>query len=424
MLKCAAIDDDSEKKKEYSAIFSLFSNLGIDLENLKLRTPQPTTSNIPSESPSLVPSYVPSHVPIKSLSLNPTKSFRPSEYPSGVPSEVPSISQLPSNYPSGTPSESPTNEPTKRCRDRPNYRSKFKLPCRNHRKLNCEKMGVYGYSLKEVEELLNSCKESCGICDSSPPSVVPSGSPSIRPSSKPSTNPSGLPSIVPSPFPTTEYPTRYPTKLPEPSATPTHDPTPQPTPLCHDIPTWSNRLLLTCSDFANFDCNVARKLNFSEEEVRTLYVNCPVSCGTCDTGAPSLTPSNKLTLEPTKSSLPTKADTGVPTLQPTYFPTLEATLTPTHAPTQSPTYIPTLSPTYTPTLSPTNYPTNYPTEKPVDKPTIKPSSSPTVKKASKCIDSSEIFCGHWVKVDLSRCSLTWKNQSVYHHCMKTCGACL
>uniref|UniRef100_A0A7S1FTL9 ShKT domain-containing protein n=1 Tax=Corethron hystrix TaxID=216773 RepID=A0A7S1FTL9_9STRA len=365
-LKVSAENNESENSfRSPDKVFALPLYFKKKL-TLKLRTPEPTQSKKPSSTPSRIPSFFPSSVPSLFPSVEPTVSSKPTDHPSTNPSESPSISHYPSMYPSAIPSQFPTSSPTKVCRDNPNYRSKFELPCRTHRNLSCDKMYLYGYNANEVGDLLDSCKESCGICDTSQPSAFPSSSPSRTPSLSPSVLPSMIPSLRPSNVPI-RNPTLNPSLNPtyfEPTFLPTLKPSNVPTLSCHDVSKWSNRLLLTCLDFRDFDCSVVSKLGFSQSEVDDVYANCPKSCGVCGTIAPISTPS--------------------------HYPSVTASLGPSGVPSAWPSH----NPTHVRTPNPTT-----------------------------CFDTTTVFCEHWVFSDLNRCNMKWKDQVVNSYCRKTCKLC-
>mmetsp|Transcript_41798 Transcript_41798/g.87737 ORF Transcript_41798/g.87737 Transcript_41798/m.87737 type:complete len:676 (+) Transcript_41798:110-2137(+) len=95
--------------------------------------------------------------------------------------------------------------------------------------------------------------------------------------------------------------------------------------------------------------------------------------------APSLLPTNSLTMDPTHapSASPTKMPTTSPTLKPSASPTKMPTTSPTLQPSASPTKMPTPSPTLQPSASPSKTPTGMPSRQPSKSPTYMPSLSPS-----------------------------------------------
>ena len=97
--------------------------------------------------------------------------------------------------------------------------------------------------------------------------------------------------------------------------------------------------------------------------------------GTCQTAAPTLSPTHAPSLGPTQQ--PTAAPTMPPTSGPTRWPSSSPTRFPSLVPSSSPTPAPSRAPTSTPTDDPTTYPTTNPTGDPTANPTTRPTIMPT-----------------------------------------------
>jgi len=155
-------------------------------------------SSISSYAPFGVPSSVPSNVPSTVPSIYPSMSFKPSLTPSFFPSD----SLLPSKSPTKAPSENPTMMPTP-CEDDTTYKSRFGFGCHIHSLSVCSKMNKVGFTVEEINELLERCKKSCDMCWLSQiPSEIPSNVPNSPKTSPPSLSLTISPSIISSSFPT------------------------------------------------------------------------------------------------------------------------------------------------------------------------------------------------------------------------------
>mmetsp|Transcript_36530 Transcript_36530/g.85384 ORF Transcript_36530/g.85384 Transcript_36530/m.85384 type:complete len:375 (-) Transcript_36530:1148-2272(-) len=132
------------------------------------------------------------------------------------------------------------------CEDDLSYRNPIGLPCVNHKNTNCEKMSHVGYSLEQVEGLIESCPKSCGKC----------------------------------------------------RASREHDPAAEE---CNDNPTYRDMFGMPCIRYIETNCEYTRWIGFADVQVDELMTNCPVSCGQCPkenfmTYAPSNSPSQSPSL--------------------------------------------------------------------------------------------------------------------------------
>lgn len=159
--------------------------------------------------------------------------------------------------------------------------------------LACKRMSILGLDQYEIQDLIDSCQQSCGMC-TPPPSMLPSSVPSTeKPSSSPTTSPSnapthfpslvlsGSPSDLPSELPVVSPSTRpsmVPSLIPsmfpssEPSISsstaPSESPSSNPSNSCHDVATFRNRIGRACTDFSNtMPCENYISLGFSHNDV-------------------------------------------------------------------------------------------------------------------------------------------------------------
>jgi len=248
----------------------------------------------PSQLPSMIPSLLPS--PLSSTIPSTLPSIISSRDPTGLLSYQPSqtSSRKPSKYPSFSPIFIPSNLPSINTSMFPSIVLSY-LPSRNPSK-------VPSKSPKHTPSTLPSSQPSKmpDVVPSTKPSKEPSYSPSMRQSIFPSMSKSKFPSYTPSSDPsdlTTLLPSDVPTYLPSvqasnhPSIVPSNKPSTfwtkypsaQPTYTCHDVSSYKNRIGRTCSEHKDTPtCLSYLELGFSKEDVHELLVNCPQTCGLCD----------------------------------------------------------------------------------------------------------------------------------------------
>jgi len=325
----------------------------------------------------------------------------PSLTPSSLPSLGPKMS--PTFLPSVSPSNQASENPSQNCHDNSLYNDPLGIGCGGYKKFDCRVLFKLGLSEMQVKDLLENCKESCGLCDTAVPSNMPTASPSGEPTSNPTSFPSALPTNQPTLSPTTSV---LPSSIPSssnPSITPTfypsrtNTPSLKPSNLCRDIPTYRSPMGNRCPFFSILDCGQTYMLGLSMIETKTLMLNCPKSCGYCQTQLPS--------------SFPSRSPFASPSLHPTTFPNVY----PSSLPSRGAQTMPTLQPSYTTIFSPS---IEYISE---------------ARKGTKCTNS-HLFHGRLgvscATFEVVKCEsmvafgFTDKEiQELFRSCTKSCGKC-
>jgi len=136
-------------------------------------TSKPSISGEPSFQPTMMPSTSPSIQPTEKPSISGEPSFQPTLMPSTSPSTSPTMyptltpvptTKSPTETPSASPSDVPSASPTLECHDVAAYRSPINdLSCEDHANTDCTRWRYVGLNLTDLQELVESCPETCNI---------------------------------------------------------------------------------------------------------------------------------------------------------------------------------------------------------------------------------------------------------------------
>jgi len=102
-----------------------------------------------------------SPTPLPTLLTSPTTG-KPTILPTPIPTRFPTV--YPSSLPTVTASQAPSASPTISCHDKVGYRSPINgLRCWHHRETDCLNWRYIGLNMTELEELVQSCPQTCEI---------------------------------------------------------------------------------------------------------------------------------------------------------------------------------------------------------------------------------------------------------------------
>ena len=209
--------------------------------------------------------YYQINVPSLAPSTNPTKTSSPTRSFSNAP--VPSPSSFPSSPPSKLQSKAPNKIPSVMPSDVTSLWPSNSLSLSQSLIPTYQPSASSTYFPSTLPSLIPTITTSHMPSNNSLalPSYLPSTGPTLIPTKRLSENPTLSPSIRPSHF-HTEYPSLVPTST------------------CHDTKNFRNRIGMACVDNAALDipCESYYKIGFSGEEVYQLLVNCPRTCGICE----------------------------------------------------------------------------------------------------------------------------------------------
>lgn len=236
----------------------------------------------------------------------------------------------------------------KNCADDSNYAtvSPKRFACFFHRNFECAKAGeLWGYTSSQVTALIESCPESCRMCEHQVLSTSPTEHANTATgnvlTNKPSTPPAKNPSWMPSEIPSVES--------------------------CSNNLKWKNRFGLGCLDYQGAVCRNMHLIGFNDEEIRDLIANYPETCSVClksffttkfPTKISSRFPSNLLSMSP--SDIPIEVSTLGSTGSPSSSPFLEPTRVPSSNPSHSQSELPSMVPSYSPWNTPSIFPSAHP----------------------------------------------------------------
>jgi len=184
---------------------------------------------LPSNSPSNLPNDSPSTLPTFQLSVEPTRSFK---FPSAEPSFKPSVYTVSSFFPSSIQKKKTSQ--SSQCLDNPSFTDKFGLSCAFYKHVNCTGVHHIGLSESEVEELKNSCPESCHTeCTKDKTEFI-------------------------------HLDVNHETDMP-----------------CEDDLLFRNRFGLSCGEHSDLECDLLVDIGFTQEETKEIIQKCRFSCKRC-----------------------------------------------------------------------------------------------------------------------------------------------